>query len=100
VAWATPWPCHQVVWAPGPPSDIAPLPIYSLRRENPRARTLFHGTNCKPLPSLTQVREGPEALPNALPKRGIITGGLLHYHSCLRSDAWVVYLGLWVHSSS
>jgi hypothetical protein len=24
----------------------------------------------------------------------------LHHHACLRSDAWVVYLGLCVHSSS
>ena len=45
-------------------------------------------------------REGPEALPGTLPERGIATGGLLHRHACLRSDEWVVYLGLWVHSSS
>jgi hypothetical protein len=45
-------------------------------------------------------REGPEALPGTLPKRRIATGGLLHHHACLRSDEWVVYLGLWVHSSS
>jgi hypothetical protein len=41
VARATPWPCHQVVWAPGPPSDIALLPINSLRRENPRGPVTF-----------------------------------------------------------
>jgi hypothetical protein len=87
VAQATPWPRHQVVWAPGPPSDIAPPPIYSLHWENPRARTLFHGTYCKPPPSSTRVREGPKALPSTLPERGIITGGLLHYHACLQSDA-------------
>jgi hypothetical protein len=45
-------------------------------------------------------REGPEALPGTLPERGIATGGLLHHYACLRSDEWVVYLGLWVHSSS
>jgi hypothetical protein len=33
VARATPWPRHQVVWAPGPPPDIALPPINSLRRE-------------------------------------------------------------------
>jgi hypothetical protein len=31
-----PWPCHRVVWAPRVPSDIALLPIYCLRRENPK----------------------------------------------------------------
>jgi hypothetical protein len=35
-----------------------------------------------------------------MPKRGITTGGLLRRHACLRRDEWVVYLGLWVHSSS
>jgi hypothetical protein len=30
------WPRHQVVWAPGPPSDIALPPIYSLWGENPK----------------------------------------------------------------
>jgi hypothetical protein len=33
VAWATPWLCHQVVWAPRPPSDIAPPPINLLHQE-------------------------------------------------------------------
>jgi hypothetical protein len=43
--------------------------------------------------------EGPEALPGTLSERGITAGGLLHHHSCLRSDVWVVYLGLRVHRS-
>jgi hypothetical protein len=64
------------------------------------ARTLFQKTYCKPPPSSTRDREGPLALPGTLPERGITTGGLLHHHACLRSDVWVVYLGLWVHSSS
>jgi hypothetical protein len=100
VAWATPWPRHQVVWTPGPPPDITLPPINSLRRENPSGWTLFHETYCKPPPLSSRDREGPEALPDTLPERGIITGGLLHHHACLRSDAWVVYLGLRVHSSS
>jgi hypothetical protein len=87
VARATPWLRHQVVWAPGPPSDIALSPINFLRCENTRERTLFDKTYCKPPPSLTQDREGPEALPGTLPERGIITRGLLHYHASLRSDA-------------
>jgi hypothetical protein len=71
-----------------------------LDRKTLGAWTLFQKTYCKPPPSLTRDREGPEALPGTLSKRGITTGGLLHHHACLRSDAWVVYLGLWVHSSS
>jgi hypothetical protein len=64
------------------------------------ARTLFQKTYCKPPSSSTRDREGPEALPSTLPERGITTGGLLHHHACLQSDAWVVYLGLRVHRSS
>jgi hypothetical protein len=86
VTRATPWPRHQVVWTPGPRPDIALPPIYSPRRENPRPRTLFQKTYCKPSPSSTQNREGPEALPGTLPERGITTGGLLHHHACLRSN--------------
>jgi hypothetical protein len=36
VGGPTPSPRHQVVWTPGPPPDIALLPIYSPRRENPK----------------------------------------------------------------
>jgi hypothetical protein len=52
-----------------------------------RARVSIHKKYCKPPLSVTLVREGPEALPGTLPERGIITRGLLHRHSCLRSDA-------------
>jgi hypothetical protein len=86
---AYPWPRWPVVWAPWTPSAIAPSPINSLHRENPRARTSIHKKYCKPLPSSTRVWEGPEALPGTLPERGIITRGLLYRHACLRSDAWV-----------
>jgi hypothetical protein len=41
VAWATPWLRHQVVWAPGPPSDIALPPINSLHRDNPKGENSF-----------------------------------------------------------
>jgi hypothetical protein len=41
VAWATPWPSHQVVWPPSPPPDIALPPIYYLRRENPKGPNTF-----------------------------------------------------------
>jgi hypothetical protein len=64
------------------------------------ARTLFQKTYCKPPPSSTRDREGPEALLGTQSERGITVGGLLHHHACLRSDVWVVYLRLRVHSSS
>jgi hypothetical protein len=41
VAWATPWPRHQVVWTPDPPPDIALPPINSLQRENPKETNTF-----------------------------------------------------------
>jgi hypothetical protein len=41
VARATPCPRNQVVWAPGPPPDIALPPIYSLFRENPKGPITF-----------------------------------------------------------
>jgi hypothetical protein len=41
VAWAHPWPCHPVVWAPRPPFDIALLPINSLHRENPNPQNIY-----------------------------------------------------------
>jgi hypothetical protein len=41
VARATPWPRHQVVWALGPPPDIALPPIYSPRWENPKGSNSF-----------------------------------------------------------
>jgi hypothetical protein len=89
-----------VVRPPGPPPDAAPSPIKTPRREKPKDPINFLETHRDPPPSSTWDREGPEALPGTLPERGIATGGLLHRHACLRHDEWVVYLGLWVHSSS
>jgi hypothetical protein len=86
--------------APGPPPSTALLPIYSPRRENLKTRSIFHGTYYEQLPSSPRDQEDPEALPGTLPERGITSEGLLHHHACLRSDVWVVYLGLRVHSSS
>jgi hypothetical protein len=51
-------------------------------------------------PSSIRDRESPEALPDTLPEREIATGGLIHRHACLQRNEYVVYLGLWVHSSS
>jgi hypothetical protein len=100
VARPSSWPRHKVVGPPSPPPDTALPPIYSPRRENPKpTRSIFHETYCKLLPLLAQDREGPKALPGTLPERGISIEGLLHHHACLRSVG-VVYIGLWVHSSS
>jgi hypothetical protein len=96
----SPWPRPLCVRMPGSTSDAAPSPIKTPRREKPKDPINFPETYRDPPPSSTQDREGPEALPGTLPERGIATGGLLHRLACLRSDEWVVYLGLWVHSSS
>jgi hypothetical protein len=65
-----------------------------------KAQTLFQKIYYKPPPSSTRDQEGPKALPDTLLERGITIGGLLHHHAYLQSDVWVVYLGLWVHSSN
>jgi hypothetical protein len=83
VAQTSPWPRHQVVGPPGPPLDAALPPIYSPQRENPKARSIFHKTYCKPPPSSMRDREGLEALLGTLPEREITTEGLLHHHACL-----------------
>jgi hypothetical protein len=86
VAWPRPWPRHRGVRPAGPPPDAALPPIYSPRWEKPKPRSIFLETYCKPLPSSTRDREGPEALPGTLPERGITARGLLHHHGRLRSD--------------
>ena len=72
--WAQPR--HLVVWAPRGSADIAPSPIYSPRRENPKTPSLSSRTYSLPPPSSTLTRGVSEALPGTLPERGIITGGL------------------------
>jgi hypothetical protein len=68
--------------------------------EKPKDPITFPETHRDPPPSSTRDWEGPEALPDTLLERGIAIRGLLHRHACLQRDEWVVYLGLWVHSSS
>jgi hypothetical protein len=41
MARATPWPRRGMVWAPGPPPDIAIPPIYSPQGENPKGPINF-----------------------------------------------------------
>jgi hypothetical protein len=96
----SPWPRPLCVWLPWSTSDAAPSPIKTLRREKPKYPINFPETHRDPPSSSIRDREGPEALSGTLPERGIATGGLLHHLACLWCDKWVVYLGLWVHSSS
>jgi hypothetical protein len=83
---AKPWPRHQGV-SPLVHLLTPPFCLYiPLDAKNLKGRSIFHETYCKPPPSSTRDREGPEALPGTLPERGIPTGGLLHHHGRLRSD--------------
>jgi hypothetical protein len=96
----SPWPRPLRVWPPWSTSDAAPSPIKTPWWEKPKYPINFPETHRDPPSSSTRDREDPEALPDTLLERGITTGGLLHRHACLQCDEWVVYLGLWVHSSS
>jgi hypothetical protein len=78
-----------------------PFRLYiPLDGKNLKDRSLFHETYYKPPPSSSRDQEDPGALPGTLPERGIPVVGLLHHHGRLRSDVWVVYLGLRVHINS
>jgi hypothetical protein len=94
------WPCHPVVSPTWSNCGASPSPIKTPRREKPKYPINFPETHRDLPSSSTRDREGPKALPGTLPERGIATGGLLHRHACLWCDEWVVYLTLWVHSSS
>jgi hypothetical protein len=82
----SPWPCPLCVRLPWSTSDVAPSPIKTPRREKPKYPINFPETHRDPPLSLTRDREGPKALPGTLSERGIVTGGLLHCHACLRHD--------------
>jgi hypothetical protein len=71
-----------------------------LNGKNLKDRSLFPETYCKPPPSSSRDREDRGALPGTLSEKGIPARGHLHHHGRLRSDVWVVYLGLRVHRSS
>jgi hypothetical protein len=100
--WRGPAPGHANRWW-GHLAHLLALPFrleIPLDRKNLRDGSLFLETYCKLPPSSKRDREDPGALPSTLPERGIPTEGLLHHHGRLRSNVWVVYLGLRVHSSS
>jgi hypothetical protein len=69
-----PGPCRPVVRATRPISGAAPSPIKTLQQEKPKDPINFPETHRDPPSSSTRDREGPEALPDALPERGITTG--------------------------
>jgi hypothetical protein len=82
----TPGPRWPMVWAPWSISDNAPLPIKTPRRKKPKHLITFPEYIAIHRRRRLEDREGPEALPDSLPKRGTTTGGLLHRHACLRRD--------------
>ena len=66
----------DVVWAPRASTDVAPSPINTSIRENPKYMSHIPRKVPEPPPPSTLTREGSEALPSTLPERGIIIGGL------------------------
>jgi hypothetical protein len=95
----SPWPRPLCVRSPRSTSDDAPSPIKTPRWKEPKDPITFPEHIVIRRRRRPKDREGPEALLGTLPERGIATG-VLHRHACLWSNEWVVYLGLWVHSSS
>jgi hypothetical protein len=75
-----------VVWPPWPTSDAAPSPLKTPRREKSKYPITFPEHIAIRHRHRPEDREGPKALPDTLPERGIATGGLLHHHACLRRD--------------
>jgi hypothetical protein len=87
--WCGPPPGHALLWygpLVHPLTSLFCLYII-LDKKTLKPRSILQKTYCKPPVSSMRDREGPEALRGTLPKRGITTGGLLHHHACLRSDA-------------
>jgi hypothetical protein len=99
-AQPSPWPRHPMVRPAGPTSDDALSPISSPRPEKPKGQISFPRNILQAAAVAVARLGGPGALLGTLLERGIPAGGLLHHHGHLRSDVWVVYLGLRVHSSS
>jgi hypothetical protein len=89
----SPWQCRPMVRPTGPTSDDALLPIKSPRWEKSKGRISFP-RNILQAAAVAVARSGGSRSSSWHP-----AGGLLHHHSRLRSDVWVVYLGLRVHSS-
>jgi hypothetical protein len=88
----SPWPRPPMVRPPGPPPDDAPLPIKSPRWEKPKGRITFPRNILQADASARSGGSRSSSWHHA--------GGLLNHHGRLRSDVWVVYLGLRVHIGS
>jgi hypothetical protein len=87
MARATPWPRRGLVWAPGPHSDATLPPIYYPRRENLKGPINFP-RNILQAAAVVDARSGGSRSSSRHPAgEGNHTGGLLHHHACLRSDA-------------
>jgi hypothetical protein len=95
----SPWPHCPMVRPAGPTSDDALSLISSPRREKPKGRISF-ARNILQATTIAVARSGWSRSSSRHPAREGNPGGLLHHHGRLRSDVWVVYLGLRVHSSS
>jgi hypothetical protein len=78
------WPHPRAAWpSPGPRHQGVSLLVHLLTwpfrlyipldGKNLRPRSIFHETYCKPPPSSTRDREGPEALPGILLEAFFIT---------------------------
>ena len=101
IGWCgPPWPLRQVVWGPRGSTDIAPSPIYSHPRENPKYPSTIPRKVPTPPSSSTLVREGSEALPGTLPEREITPEAF--FITMPASEVMREYFisGLRVHSSS
>ena len=69
-----PLPRHQVVWAPRASADIAPSPIYCLRRENPKTRSHISRRVPQRRRHRRQVSGDRSLCSGTLPGRGIAPG--------------------------
>jgi hypothetical protein len=72
----SPWLRHQVVWTPGPPSDIALPPIYSLRGENPKSSSLRPRKVPQRRRHWRPISGDRSLCSGALPGRGIAPGAI------------------------
>jgi hypothetical protein len=91
---------HQGVWPLGPPPDIALLPIYSSRWENPKGPNSFLENILQGAAVIDARSRGSRSSSRHPAREG-------NHHRrpssspCLPPEWYgVVYLGLWVHSSS
>ena len=80
-----PRPRRHVGRRPRASTDVAPSPIYSSRRENPKTPSHISRKHPLPPPPSTLTRGVSEALPGTLPERGIITGAENSYRALHRA---------------